>query len=100
MLTEDGLVSRIAPAQGVEADAAGRQIDLGPDEPMGPVAIDLVRSPQDLGGSPLARPTQEDELAHGLRLGVERPDLRERQTGRIGLDPDGGMAIARGDVAR
>ena len=91
MLTEDWLVGRILPAKGVEADASGGQIDLGPDEPMGPVAIDLVRSPQDLDGSPLARPTQEDELAHGLRLGVERPDLRERETGRSGLDPDGGF---------
>src|SRR3954469_23488818 len=81
-LPQHGLDRRLLPTQGVDADLARVEIELGADQAVGPPRIDRMAPLQqahrpDGIGSPY-----EDDPTAGMGLQVQPPGHREGPTGR------------------
>ena len=94
-LAEERLMVRLAASQGVEAEAARVEVDLGTDQPVGPRGVDLEAAAQHLHGPLRVGAPQEDQPAARVGLQVQRPALGERPTARGRLDPRRGPQPAR-----
>src|SRR6266511_940114 len=86
-LSQERLIEGIPPTQGEEVDPADGEIELGPDQPVRPMTVDVDAMAEDGDATRLGRPPEEDDLATWRVPRLDRSG-RERLAGRGGLDPD------------
>ena len=99
LMAEQQMVLGIAPAEAVECDAVGVQIDLGAHDPVQPIGRRDEGAAEDKDAALGIAAAQEDDLARGGALQVEPPVRRDRRArGRL-LDALGQLRPARRDEA-
>jgi hypothetical protein len=96
---ELGLGAGVAPAQGIEPDPVRVEIDLAPDQAVGPGSIDGEGVSEQRGSPRGARPAEEDDLPPQRRLPVKLPRRGERAARWRRLVSEGRLPSVRRNVA-
>jgi hypothetical protein len=76
---QERLVGRVASAEGVERDPTGIEVELGTDEALLPIAIDVVQAAEHIDPAGDRRPADEDDPSARR----SRPPWREVEPGPI-----------------
>ena len=96
---QERLIGRLASLQGEEANLVCSQIDLGSDEAVQPVAIDVERVSEEADASLVVGTAEVDDGAAGLFLEIEFPTFGKWPPWRGRLDTSGAALTSRGYVS-
>ena len=97
--TKEWVVSELPSAKRMEADGLGAEIDLAPDQPVGPEGIRLEGEPQEAHRAGRRGTPNENHDAVGLSLQIRLPRGRERTPLGSAGDAGGGPLTVGADIA-
>ena len=92
-------MSGLPSAKRMEADGLGAEIDLAPDQPVGPEGIRLECAPQEAHRAGRRGTPNEDHDSVGLSLQIRLPRGRERTALGSAVDAGGGTLTVGADLA-